>query len=275
LFSGFWSKDEILHSAHGWKVSHVPFYLGLIGAALTAFYMTRQMYYVFSGTYRGGTHDSTHGGHSHAAEPRESPAVMIVPLVVLAVFAALLGFLGMPWWPWFQRYLSGESGRHTTFTEALPVMLMSAGVVAAGWWLGRQLYGRKPISNAEAMDPLERRQPGLFAALRGKLFIDELYAATVIRFHAWTARMTDWLDRCLLDGMIAILSNAVLAVAWVNRMVDEYVINFGFDRVCRRVQESGEGLSKLQDGQVQHYLRVIGLALTILVLLLTWGCGAP
>src|SRR6185295_3513818 len=43
LFSGFWSKDEILHAAHGWQVSHVPFYLGLTGALLTAFYMTRQV----------------------------------------------------------------------------------------------------------------------------------------------------------------------------------------------------------------------------------------
>ncbi len=49
FFSGFWSKDEILHAAHGWSVSQVPFYLGAFGALLTAFYMTRQMYYVFGG----------------------------------------------------------------------------------------------------------------------------------------------------------------------------------------------------------------------------------
>ena len=52
FFSGFWSKDEILHSAHGWPVSHIPFYLGCAGALLTAFYMTRQVALVFFGQYR-------------------------------------------------------------------------------------------------------------------------------------------------------------------------------------------------------------------------------
>ncbi len=53
VFSGFWSKDEILHAAHGWTVSHWPFYMGLAGALLTAFYMTRQVALVFFGRYRG------------------------------------------------------------------------------------------------------------------------------------------------------------------------------------------------------------------------------
>ena len=52
IFSGFWSKDAILHAAHGWSVSQVPFYLGVVGALLTAFYMTRQVYYVFFGKQR-------------------------------------------------------------------------------------------------------------------------------------------------------------------------------------------------------------------------------
>src|SRR5207245_9942858 len=51
FFSGFWSKDEILHAAHTWKggPTHLPFYLGIFGALLTAFYMTRQMYSMFAG----------------------------------------------------------------------------------------------------------------------------------------------------------------------------------------------------------------------------------
>jgi NADH-quinone oxidoreductase subunit L len=53
FFAGFWSKDEILHAAIGWPVTRLPFYLGLAGALLTAFYMTRQVCYVFLGEYRG------------------------------------------------------------------------------------------------------------------------------------------------------------------------------------------------------------------------------
>src|SRR5262249_15924793 len=124
LFSGFWSKDEVLHAADAWSVSHGPFYLGLIGALLTAFYITRQVFYVFFGDCRlalGKTTGSEkvtveHAGlaakeHPHielAVEPHESPAVMTLPLVLLATFSIALGFIGTPAWPWFQSFLSGE-----------------------------------------------------------------------------------------------------------------------------------------------------------------------
>ena len=114
FFSGFWSKDEILHSAHNWPISHIPFLLGCAGALFTAFYMTRQVALVFFGSYRGHEEKSAHGhsahAHSHSSEsahshdPHESPAVMTVPLIMLAGFAILLGFVGTPAWPWFDGY---------------------------------------------------------------------------------------------------------------------------------------------------------------------------
>ncbi len=84
LFSGFWSKDGILEAAQHWDVAKGPFYMLLGGALLTAFYMTRQVSYVFFGTWRGH-------GHAH-----ESPAVMTLPLAILAFFAIVLGALGTP-----------------------------------------------------------------------------------------------------------------------------------------------------------------------------------
>jgi NADH-quinone oxidoreductase subunit L len=118
FFSGFWSKDEILYAARDWEVSRWPFYLGLFGAMLTAFYMTRQICYVFFGKHRNlGTIElaqhpaavqTTEGDErqpSHSpAPPHESPPVMTIPLVILAVFAVLLGFIGTPVWPWFSKY---------------------------------------------------------------------------------------------------------------------------------------------------------------------------
>src|ERR1700723_4169084 len=97
FFSGFWSKDAILHAAYGWNVSRVPFYLGAIGAMLTAFYMTRQVCYVFFGTRRREPApepippSETAASDPHEAPP-ESPSTMTAPLVLLAVFAILLGF---------------------------------------------------------------------------------------------------------------------------------------------------------------------------------------
>src|SRR5271168_3102216 len=114
FFSGFWSKDAILHAAQAWSISRVPFYLGSFGALLTAFYMTRQVYYVFFGESRlaGSEHGShavgKHRQHGIAASPHESPSTMTMPLVILAAFAILLGLVGTPAWPWFDSFLSGQ-----------------------------------------------------------------------------------------------------------------------------------------------------------------------
>src|SRR5208283_2808431 len=67
FFSGFWSKDEILHAAWNWTPSTIPFVLGVIGAFLTAFYMTRQVSWVFFGKPA----DTRCRAH-------ESPAVMTI-----------------------------------------------------------------------------------------------------------------------------------------------------------------------------------------------------
>ncbi len=258
--AGFWSKDDILHSAHGWA-SHGPFYLGLFGALLTAFYMTRQMAYVFWGKSRA---------HSHG-EPHESPAVMTVPLVILAVFAAVLGLLGTPWWPAFQHYLGAK--HEADASGAVPVMIVSTLVALAGIVAGWLVYGRKPAASADELDPLEVKQPALFAMLRDKFRVDEFYEATVIRWNALAASLSDVFDRFVWGGAVKLVSLFVLGLSWVSRFFDEYVINFGFDEGCRGVRAGSDAASQTQDGQVQNYLRVIGLALAALVLLLSWGCG--
>ena len=69
-------------------------------------------------------------------------------------------------------------------------------------------------------------------------------------------------------------SVAVVGLSWVNRFFDEEVVNRSFDEGCRRLTGGGSWMSRLQDGRVQNYLRVIGVALTVLVLFLIWGCRA-
>jgi NADH-quinone oxidoreductase subunit L len=282
FFSGFWSKDEILHAAHRWPVSPVPFYLGVFGALLTAFYMTRQMYYVFAGTNRGGS--PAHGENAgHAREPHESPAVMTLPLVILAMFAVVLGFFGTPAWPWFQNYLTGEhaaSGLGELLrSDVVFTLSLSMVVVALGIWLGWRLYGREPIQKPEEPDILERPRPDflfvhdVFICLKNKLYVDEVYEATIIRFNAWFAKVCNGLDAWVWGLLVMLAGYLVVGLAWVNRAFDEFVINLGFDAGCGGVGIGGRVLSRLQNGRVQNYLRVIGVALAALALFLMWGCG--
>jgi len=286
LFSGFWSKDEILHAAYGWEISKVPFLLGLFGALLTAFYMTRQVCYGFFCSYRGdrdrvpdltdaaaftANPPPTHVSRSNRI-PHESPRVMTVPLVILAVFAVLLGFVGTPARPWFQTYLTGHH-ENVAWWGALLLMLVSTAVVFVGMGLAGLLYGLFPPDSPEERDLLERWQPSAFAVLRDRFYVDEWYEATVVRFYAGFSRFTHWLDAMVLDTLVAAVAYLVIGLSWVNRVFDEYVINLGFDQGCERLRRGGRTLSKLQNGQVQDYLRVIALALTVFLLLLTWGCS--
>jgi NADH-quinone oxidoreductase subunit L len=269
FFSGFWSKDEILRAAHLWSVSQIPFYLGVFGALLTAFYMTRQMCYVFFGKNRN---------HNHAGDPHESPSVMTFPLIILAAFAVLLGFFGTPVWPWFQKFLGGE---RATFAfnellqpEIISLLLFSTVIVSVGIGLGWWLYGRDSIKNSSQPDALEILRPDIYTLLRDKFYVDEFYEATIIRFNAWWAGFCDDLDYWVWNGAVLAVGYAVWVLGWVSRFFDEYIVNGGFNESCRGVRDGGNFLSRLQNGQLQNYLRVIGVALAALGLLFLWGCQA-
>ena len=86
----------------------------VFGAVLTAFYMTRQVSYVFFGTWRGH-------GHAH-----ESPRVMTMPLAILAFFAVALGVIGTPAWPWFRGFLEGRPAVLEMAEFGEPELLASA-----------------------------------------------------------------------------------------------------------------------------------------------------
>ena len=282
FFSGFWSKDAILHAALAWNVSQVPFYLGSIGALLTAFYMTRQVYYVFFGESRlAGGRDAVAaaaGGHQERAAtgaPHESPAVMTMPLVVLAAFAILLGVVGTPAWRWFDSFLNGQPAAldFSGFLErgTLPVMLSSSIIVFLGLGLGWWFYGRGPIASADAPDALERLQPQVFHLLRSKFYVDEIYGVTVIRWNGWLASLSDWLDRWIWNGAVRAVSYFVLGLSWLASSMDAYVVNPGFDEGCQTVTSGGKLLSRLQNGRTQNYLRMVGVAFAALVMFLIWS----
>jgi len=201
---------------------------------------------------------------------------MTGPLLMLAGFSILLGFIGTPAWPWFQDFLTGhqatfEFGKLVQ-SEVLRIILLSSAIVFLGIGLGWWLYGRQPLSGE--MDILERMRPDVFGLLRRKFYVDEIYDFCFVRFNAWWSRFCDLLDTWLWNGVVQLVSYLVIGLSWVNRFFDEYVVNRVFDEGCRRISGGGDLMSRLQDGRVQNYLRIIGIALTVLVLFLIWGCRA-
>jgi NADH-quinone oxidoreductase subunit L len=274
LFSGFWSKDEILHSAFVWRLSRVPFYIGALGALLTAFYMTRQMYYVYAGASRlpaASTHEH-HAAHSHVS-PHESPGVMTVPLTILAVFAVGLGLFGTPVWPWFQAFLTGEPAgvSFRALASPLPLMLVTSLIVFLGLALGWLFYGRLTLGEAGALDPLEASQPKVFRLLGHAFYVNEFYAATVVQFTTSAAKASSWLDRWIFGGLVRAISMAFVFVAKADSFADTQLVNRSFDAGCGTVSFGGRTLVLLQAGKVQRYLKFIGVALVVAVVLLFWG----
>ncbi len=263
LFSGFWSKEAILHAAHGWDVSQVPFYVGLAAVVLTAFYMTRLVAETFLGRPR-----SDAAAHAH-----ESPAVMTVPLGLLAASAVVLGFLGTPACPWLQSRLAGtplHSDLGHLF-EGGGLMLLSIVLVGAGLGLGWWLYGRRLRAASTDRDPLAIAAPRTLGVLAGKFYLDELYAATVGRLNAALAWFADRLDRHVIGGAVDFLGKFGIFSGALNRELDEDAINAGFDRVNAGLRGSGIRYSRAQTGEPQGYLRVLAVAFVVLALVLIVG----
>ena len=262
FFSGFWSKDAILESAKHWEVARAPFYMLVAGALLTAFYMTRQVCYVFFGKWRGH-------GHAH-----ESPRVMTGPLAILGFFAITLGALGTPAWPWFRAFLQNQSlsfeGRAFAEPEFWMLLATSSVVVALGLGLGWWLYGNKS-PQAEEPDALEKALPWAWGVLRDKFYVDELYGATFIAFYAWWARVADWLDRCVWGGCVALVTWVFGLWARLNRFLDNEIVNGGFDKGCDEIASGGGLVARIQSGRVQTYLRYLAFAVVLLAAILIWS----
>ncbi len=264
LFSGFWSKEGILHAAHGWDISHLPLYFGLAAVVLTAFYMTRLMAEVFFGQPR--SHASAHA--------HESPASMTLPLVVLAICAIALGWIGTPAFPWLQAKLLGETEVHfrlSALFEGSGLMVLSIVLVALGSGAGLALYGRKLRERSTSPDPLAIAFPGVIAFLGARMKFDELYATTIFQLNSALATFADALDRYVLDGAVRFLARLGEFAGIVNREADEDGLNGGFDAGSESLRGIGQGYSRAQTGDAHGYLRVIAIGFVLLVLIVMMG----
>jgi NADH-quinone oxidoreductase subunit L len=260
-FAGFFSKDEILAAA--WRYPEhcafpgapLLFWAALAGAFLTAFYMTRQVRYAFYGAARG----------EGAAHAHEAGRWMLVPVAVLASASVVAGFAGFPGANRFQAFLLPSGSGHP-FEWGIP--LASTALVLLAIALAWKVYAPAALREG-APDPLERLFPRAFALLHRKWLVDELYAATLLRANRAAGLAASWFDRWILDGLVVGgLSALVRAASFVNHLLDEMVINRGFDRGCGALQGAGDLNRRLQAGYGQRYLRIATAAVFLLTALL-------
>jgi proton-translocating NADH-quinone oxidoreductase chain L len=262
FFSGGWTKEEVLHATAHWPRSHAPYYLMLAGVVLTALYMTRQMIYVFFGNRRSGAE------HAH-----ESPRVMTMPLIVLAIGTVFLSFVLTSAWPWLHGYLMGEPVHFHVAHLIQPMLFISLLLVGGGIALGIWFYrkaGAQDRDRPAEIDPLEYAQPALFRFLANKMWIDELYARTIIAFAWASARLSDWMDRYFWDGLVRGFGAIGQLFGIFTADVDERGINAGVDETTLGARGLGRLLSSAHSGQIQIYLGVVAVGMLALLLLYAW-----
>nr|MCW2728923.1 NADH-quinone oxidoreductase subunit [Aeromicrobium sp.] len=226
-FAGFWSKDKIIEAAFGQN-----FWVGLgalLGAGVTAFYMTRLMIMTFLSEKRW----------REEVHPHESPRVMTWPLIALAALSAVGGILLLGDWvsEWLEPVV-GHAEHHELAVPAIVLTLIITLVVAVGVVAAVVFYRREPIA-AETPSSVS-----IFArAGRHELYGNELNEAVVVRPTRHLTRFLVWLDGKGIDGFVT--------------------------GVADRLGDTSQFLRKPQTGLVRSYALTMfgGVAIIILCLL--------
>ena len=224
LFAGFFSKDEILARTfaagatdlNGFgRVYEVLWYLAVVAALLTAFYMFRAVYMTFHGSFRGSDEVSHH--------LHESPRSMTTPLVVLGALSVVGGFLGIPGqlfhragWNLMERVLepivlpfggaahAAGSVEHAKsavgFGTEWLLVAISVAVGFGGWMIARHFYTGATAFSAPRR--VAERLPFLHKLLLNKYWVDELYDAIVVTpIHRIAVFLWRVVDQLIIDSI--------------------------------------------------------------------------
>jgi len=267
-FAGFMSKDEIIWQAF----AHGHFFvwaLLLLGAGVTVFYMSRQVYMTFFGEFRG-THEQEH--HLH-----ESPPSMAYVLIVLGFLSVVGGWVK---WPEFlvsfkpfEEFLDPifsseatrrvtESGIHNHGIEAL-FALITIIVVLAGWYFADLMYRQKTIDPAR----FSQMFGGVpYEWVYNKYYVDEFYDRVIIQPYLFATRALAWFDTNIIDGFVNLAARVIVFLSWLSGLFDHYVVDWLVNFTSNVTYNVGGRLRRLQTGSINGYLYGI-LAAVMLILL--------
>ncbi|MDR3739974.1 MAG: NADH-quinone oxidoreductase subunit L [Terracidiphilus sp.] len=234
--AGFFSKDAILYAAFLQGGSGLVFwFVGLVTALLTAFYMFRLWYLTFFGEQR-----------SHNVHPHESPWSMLGPLVILAVLSVCGGWIGSER---LSVFLAPSVGEHplTGGSTGLEIGLSVLAVLVAtlGWFIAHRFYRQKP----EAPAQLAAAVPAGYKLLLNKYYVDEIYSALIVKpLLAISKFILEWVvDFAILGG-----------IAWL---------------LAGITQLGGAILQRWQSGNIRSYAAwlALGAAALLLFVLVPWN----
>jgi NADH-quinone oxidoreductase subunit L len=185
-FGGFWSKDKIIEVAFGEN-----FWVGLcalIGAGITAFYMTRVMLMTFFGARRWDEH----------AHPHESPPVMTVPLILLGGLSVVGGWALLYVFRGIVIWLEPVVGEEH-LELGIPVWaltLITLATILVGVAVAWQVYGTRPIPRTAPAGPFPAR------AARADLYGDAANEAFLMRPGQYLTRTLVYVDNESVDGVV-------------------------------------------------------------------------
>jgi NADH-quinone oxidoreductase subunit L len=218
-FSGFWSKDAIIEAAftgEGWR----PWVFGmvtLLGAGITAFYMSRLFFMTFHGKRRWNN------GHSWGGErdtgpvqhPHEAPLLMTVPMIVLAVGSAALGGL-LAIGDGFSTWLEPVTGHVEHEEPVLPVpaiVTLTLLLVVLGLFLAWRQYALPAVPITPPAGSVATR------AARQDLYQDVVNDVALVQPGQYLTRSLVYGDRTVVDGAFGALGRLLVAVGDAARAV--------------------------------------------------------
>jgi NADH-quinone oxidoreductase subunit L len=191
-FSGFFSKDEILAAAYA--KNPIYWFLGVVGAAMTAFYMFRLYATTFLGQFRG---TEAQASHLH-----ESPISMTIPLIILAVLSAVGGAMGVPeilgGHHWLSHHLSSiigaEHALHLSHTTEWILMGSSVTIALVALLIAISKYSKKADGEP---------QTALGKFLYNKWMVDELYEKAIVQpLNRFAGFLKEVVEKNVIDGLV-------------------------------------------------------------------------
>ncbi|WP_426563439.1 NADH-quinone oxidoreductase subunit L [Angustibacter sp. McL0619] len=217
-FSGYFSKDKIIEAAfigEGWR----PWVFGgaaLIGAGITAFYMSRLFFMTFHGKKRW--EDDVH--------PHESPRIMLFPMIVLALGSCFLGLILGPT-GWISDWLSPIVGEAPHEEPVVPVPVLAVTtllLVAVGIFIAWARYQREAVPQTAPVGSLATR------AARRDLFQDDVNEAVLMRPGQHLTRSLVFVDNKGVDGAVGGLAAFIGGTSarvrrWQNGFVRSYALS--------------------------------------------------